>query len=159
MFGWIKDKAQAKITAMQAAELKAWISPLQSIDSDGVGAIVAMTAHMRHSVNTQKNVNLLVPHLAIHQAPFLAMEINKFIRTLQKSGNETFASGLFPWLFTVRACDNINLLAGTRELWRQLERGFGSVESAADNFNEMLGLNLDIEGATEFPEGFTPDPL
>lgn len=159
MFNWIKGKVDAKLTAVQAAEVDDWTRKLKSIDSIAVGGIVAMSAHARNQWRAKTGVDLLMPHLAIHQEPFIAMQLLQNLKGLQKAGNETAASGFFPWLFTVRACFDLNLLPNTRELWRQLERGFEDVESASEDLEIIFGARLSLERAKEFPQGFIPDPL
>ena len=159
MFKWIKRKVDAKLTTIQISEVDDWTRKLKSIDSDAVGMIVAMSAHVRNKWQTENGVDLLLPHMVIHQEPFITMHLAQTIKELQRAGNETTASGFFPWLFTTRACLDLNLLPNTRELWRQLERGFDYVESAANNLEMISGTRLLLERAQNFPDGFTPDPL
>lgn len=159
MFDWLKKKTIAKVTSDQAAEVVEWTKFLKSADSDNIGLIVAVAAHLRNGWLIDKHMDLLLPHLVIHQDPFVAIELGNRIKMLQKANNQAAACGYFPWLFTVRACFNLALLAETRELWRELERGFPHIISASRGYEEMFNVRLDLERATEFPGGFTPDPL
>lgn len=159
MFNWLKRKATAKITASHAAEVDDWTRKLRFLDSSSIGLIVAIAANVRNECLQVKGIDLLSPHLVIHQDPDIAATLVSHIKTFQKAGQNEAASGYFPWLFTVRACFDLDLLPNTRELWRQLERGFPHVESAAEKLEDMFGVRLNTYGATEFPQGFTPDPL
>lgn len=159
MFNWLKRKAANKITAFQAAEVDDWTRKLRSLDSTGIGAIVAIASNVRNEFLLENGIDLLLPHLAIHQDPYIAVKLLGRIKGFQKNNNQSAASGYFPWLFTVRACFEMDLLPNTRELWRQLERGFPHVASAADGLEETFGVILDTRDSNEFPDGFTPDPL
>lgn len=159
MFNWLKRKAATKINAVQAAEVDDWTRKLRSLDSSSIGAMVAVASNVRNEWLLESQVDLLLPHLVIHQDPYIAVKLLGRIKALQKGDNQTAASGYFPWLFTVRACFEMDLLPNTRELWRQLERGFPHVTSAADGFEETFGVMLDTRDASKFPDGFTPDSL
>ncbi len=159
MFNWLKRKATAQITASHAAEVDDWTRKLRSLDSSSIGAIVAIASNVRNEWLQEKNMDLLLPHLVIHQDPYIALMLGSKIKALQRANNQSAASGYFPWLFTVRACFDLDLLPNTRELWRQLQRGFPHVASAADGLEETFGVILDTRDANEFPDGFTPDPL
>ncbi len=159
MFDWLKKKAIAKVTSDQAAEVVEWTKFLKSADSDNIGLIVAVAAQLRNGWLIDDKVDLLLPHVVIHQDPFVGIKLSYKIKMLQKANNQAVACGYFPWLFTVRACFNLALLAETRELWRELERGFPHIISASRGHEEMFNVTLDVQRATEFPQGFTPDPL
>ena len=75
-----------------------------------------MSSHVRNHWRVETGIDLLLPHQAIHQEPFIATQLHREIKGLQKAGNETAASGFFPWLFTVRAYFDLDLLPNTREL-------------------------------------------
>jgi hypothetical protein len=159
MFNWIKRKVNSKLTKVQAAEVDDWTKKLKFMDASTIGITVVMSAHIRNIWRSEHSLDLLLPDLAINLEPYIALQLLKNIKNLQKTGNEFMAGGFFPWLFTVRACYDIDLVPNTRELWRQLERGFNYVDSASENIEEMFGFAPLAARATEFPLGFTPDPL
>jgi hypothetical protein len=57
------------------------------------------------------------------------------------------------WAHTVRACSNLKLTGGVREIWSHIERGSPyAVEAAANLF---LG---EVKHLGRFPDGITPKP-
>lgn len=63
------------------------------------------------------------------------------------------------WLHTFRSAARLELRSLGREMWKELERGFPYIEESAMLFWELTGRKLDIDGATSFPIGLTPDPI
>ena len=159
MFKWMARKIQSKATAVQLDEVVSWTRKLSFLDSQDIASIVAMTAHTRNRMLMEKGIDLLIPHLAVHQNPYIALHLASTIKELQKEHKEVVASGVYPWLFTVRACFELELLGSTRALWGQLERGFSSAETAAESLEGIFGMRLIVDDAVRFPDGFTPNPL
>ena len=159
MFGWLKNKAQAKFVGIQKREVDDWIAKLRSLDSSEVATILAMAMHYRNTVLDEKEIDLMFPFVVITIDPSFALKVNHDVQKLQREKLFSMASGAIVWLFTLRAALSPELRESGRQIWAQLERVFPKVEEAAHGFYAVTGMLPDFDGAGKFPDGFTPDPI
>ena len=157
MFSWIAQNAKRFSVNLQLRESEDWVRSLRNSDPDELGLLLAMTTHMRHRLEAEYQVGLLYPHIVALEKSELPIKIISLIKYLQRQNNPAAASGLFPWLFTLRACLNLELRPVAREMWLLLSRGERFVSQAASDIQFMSGFCPDIREFYLYPEGFQPN--
>lgn len=144
-----------KIENVQSRELEDFLSRMRYMDSDVLGGPAAITSLWADILNDQFGWDMYYPHVVATQNIDAALKIGGLVRNLQKqgpAGNMKAVGGLV-WNHTIRACTNLKLTGGVREIWSHIERGFPYAEEAAANM--ALG---EVNHLWRFPDGFTPQP-
>jgi hypothetical protein len=158
MVNWFKRKIIEWSVRKQKRELEAWLSSLKSANAHEIGMLVVMATSFRHSLERELGINLLTP-LALGEDPFLAVRINRVIKSLRSKGNKSLAAGGLVWLHTVRCGQAPEMRQLGRDLWRELRRGFPHVAGTIKDLNDMKELHPSVEDANEIPTGLEPDRI
>lgn len=153
--GWLTNKIGQWSLRQQKEELETYLSILKSMDGPEIGFVLAIATHMRHGLESA-HVDLMDPMACAAHKPDIAIELSRLINKFQKQGAPHIASGLMVWAHTIRAAIQPELRGIARAMWGELQRGFPYVQTAS--LNER-GESLNIEGAINFPAGFTPQPI
>ena len=156
--GWLSNKVGQWAGGRQQEEMQTFIAMLRTMDSTEIGLVVAGATHMRHGLESSGH-NVMDPIVYTSQNPTFAIFLSRTIAECQKQGRTHDAAGLMVWLHTMRAGIRIELRGLAREMWGQLSRGFPHVETSSIGIRGLSGGALNIQGATEYPAGFTPTPL
>mgnify|MGYP001614024996 CR=1 FL=1 len=156
--GWLNRKLDKWASDSQRKEMADFIDRLRTMDGTDLGLVVAMATTFRHQLEA-KGHNPMDPILYTRQNPDFCYLLSSTAVTFQKEGKPQDAAALMVWVHTARAGLRLELRSLGRELWKQLERGFPYVEETALPFRIITGTELNIEGATDFPIGLTPEPL
>jgi hypothetical protein len=156
MFNWLLKKVQTFSVGIQQTEVEGWLKRLRASDPNELGMLLAMATHMRHQLEKEFQIGLLYPHLVVLERPAVSVDLSKLISELQRQKNPVAASGIFPWLFTLRACFNIELRPPTREMWQLLAMGEPYIFDAKNNFRFISGNELDTHEYYLYPDGFQP---
>jgi|APLak6261699311_1056244.scaffolds.fasta_scaffold00349_7 hypothetical protein len=141
----------------QLKEINEFIENLKSMDSDEIGLLVAVSAHIKNSY-AQDGHYINDPIIYTAQNPLAAVEFGKLIRFMQKQKRPEYAAGVMVWLHTMRAGINLNLRSRARVMWGELERGFKSAPLHVWTINAPDGSRLNIKNYDTFPIGFDPEP-
>lgn len=146
-----------KFEKIQINELEDFLSRMRYMDSDSLGGVAALVWTWADMLNEDYGWNMYCPHVVAAQNIDAALKIGKMVRYLQKQGPEgsTRAVGGLVWAHTIRACSNLKLTGGVREMWSHIERGFPYAEDSA--INVLTGGELNH--LWKFPDGFTPEPI
>jgi hypothetical protein len=156
MFTWIKKRVLEKAEQSQRKEADDWNRRLSLLDGRDVAAILVMTQHWKNYLREEFIWELDFPHTVALHEPLAAFRLVKLIQTFQSKGETSVASGLFPWVFTLRAVTNVGLLDTAREVWSNLRRGDPYFDEARENL-AMLDLSgLRLYGDLRTPDGFEP---
>ena len=142
----------------QAKEARSFREKLSAEDSDEIGLVVACAANVRNQYRKQFGVDLNYPSQALHLDDLLPVKLARAIKESQKSGRYVDAASFMVWLHTLRAFNDHNIRNEVRGIWKQMERGFASAESQAENFYLLYGVELEIDGYQFFPDGLAPTP-
>lgn len=156
--GWFSRIFNTWAADTQRKEMADFIDLLRAMDGTELGLVVAVATHFRHELEADGH-KPMDPILYTRQNPWFCHLLSSTAITCQKKGRLQDAASLMIWLHTARASLRLELRSLGRELWKQLERGFPYVEEAALSYRIFSGTELNIEDATEFPIGFTPEPL
>ena len=156
--GWLARKIDAWASNKQRQEMTHFVSLLKSMDGSEIGVVVAVATHVRHQLEAQgHNPTDPIAYTAIN--PEFALLLSRTAISLQKQQRLQDAAAFMVWLHTARAAIRLELRSLGRDLWRELARGFPHVEEGALSCHLLLGVRPNIEGADQFPQGFTPEPL
>lgn len=142
----------------QKKELQAFIDGLASMDGPEIGSLLVVASHIRNNLE-ESGCRLLDPLVDYPRDPTIVLRLRGMIREYQRTKQLIDASGTMVWLHTMRVGGQHELRPLAREMWRQLERGFPYVDTAAF---DILRLTLKLpktKGYDQFPAGLTPDPL
>ena len=144
-----------KMENIQSRELEDFLERMRHLDSDTLGGPAAITSIWADLLQDQYGWNVYYPHIVATQNIDAALKIGGMVRHLQKQGPEGSlkAVGGIVWTHTIRACTNLRLTGGVREIWSHIERGFPYADEAAANF--LLG---EVRHLGRFPDGFSPIP-
>ena len=156
--GWFANRFDKWAERKQREELTAFVENLRASDSGELSAIVAMATHVRHGLEAEGHL-VTDPIIYCSTNLYFPFLLSRTIGQLQKESKLQVAVGFMVWLHTARAGVRLELRQLGRDMWRELARGFGNVEETAADLSMLTGQHLNVEGATEFPKGFTPDPL
>jgi len=140
-----------KIENVEIRELEDFVSRMRYLDSDTLGYASAMVAVWADELSIQNHWNLYYPHTVIEQDLAATMKLVNMVKQVQKTGDNNRATGGLVWVHTLRACSNLKLMGGVREMWSHIERGFPHTEVACSN----LGFEVPRRWGV-FPDGFTP---
>lgn len=155
IFGWLKQKTLEKFTAMQLKEVRDWTFRLENCEDSELGLTYAMTMHWKQFFLENENIDFHYPDLILINKPTISIELGNLIKYLQKNDASTSASGVFPWLFTMRAAGVLELRNATRLMWKNLYRGYPYHESAADDIRWAAGVKI-LAASNPFPpHGFS----
>jgi hypothetical protein len=123
MFGWLREKGRQAFLSSHQAELENWLTKLRAMDAQELGMVAILTCHARVIWFASGNQNLLLPDLCIYEDKFVVFKIGRQIESAQRDSSHGAVTGLFPWLFTLRACVHVELRPKTLEMWDQIDRG------------------------------------
>lgn len=155
--GWLLNKFNQWAGRKEKDELQQFLDMLKAMDGSELGLVVAGATHMRHALFSAGH-NVMDPIVYTAQNPAFLIFLSNLIRECQKSGRKQDAASLIVWLHTMRGAIRLELRGLAREMWAQLSRGFPHVVDAAPAMKALDGKPLNIDGAAQFPEGFTPTP-
>ena len=156
--GWLMNKINRLSSDKQRDEMTHFVDMLRAMDSAELGHVVAIATHMRHTLESEGH-NVMDPIVYAGQNIGFPLYLSKSINEAQKQSRMQDAAALMVWVHTARAGVRIELRGLAREMWRQLERGFPHMSESARAFERLSGSILNTQGATQFPAGFTPDPV
>ncbi|CCG41828.1 hypothetical protein [Magnetospirillum molischianum] len=155
---WFANLFLSWATKVQRKEITRFTDALRAMDSDEIGALLALATDLRHTLEADSRLDLLDPRAVEIIWPSAAQALNRQIRNMQATNSRELAAAAMVWLHTIRAANNPDLRMLGREMWRQLERGFPKVEQAAADLQVVGMSHLNIEGYSVFPLGLSPDP-
>lgn len=155
---WLARRIDAWASGRQQKEVSDYVARLRSMDGAEIGMVVAMATHFRHLFAAQGH-DVMDPMLSTTINPALPSFVAKLIRQAQQAQQLPQAGALMVWLHTLRGAVRLELRQSARDMWRELARGFPHVDDARYNLLEITGRLTDVDGADQFPKGFTPDPL
>lgn len=141
----------------QRKELSAFVDNLRAMDSQELGALLAIATDARHSLEAKGHM-ILDPIVYFSMNPGFLMYLSHWIIQLQKEGKPMAAAALAIWLHTMRAGARLELRQLGRDMWRELTRGFPSVAESAADLESLLGRHFNTEDASVYPKGLTPEP-
>lgn len=150
MFSWLKGKAQRKFADMQRQELQQFVNMLEGIGDEEAGLVCALAANFRNETVDVCDLSDPINTVSIGMPLILVQHY----QDLQKRGLQVIAPGVAVWLHTARAVhapENRNL---ARAMWMEIARGVPHAPTAADDFHQMMGRELDIKGYEVPPIGF-----
>jgi len=154
---WLSNKFEQWAVNGLKEELSTFVNALKSMDGQEIGFIVALATNGRH-VFEEKEHNLMDPIVCASKDPEAIFLLIRLKRDMQKRGRFHVVPALMVWIHTIRAAMHIELRGLAREMWGQLERGFPYVEESAFTAFNLDGRLLKIDGADQFPIGFSPTP-
>ena len=143
---------------VQRKELNSFLEKLKGMDGAELGMPLAVATHFRHALEAAGHMPMdMIPYIAIN--PAFAQQLSRQANAFQSAGNLMAAVGPMVWCHTARAAISQELRPLARAMWGELARGLPHIDAANVMFRQMSGSYLDIEGASDFPIGFTPEPL
>jgi hypothetical protein len=156
LFSWLRQKAVAKALSIQEAELRIWLRKLENVDNSEMAFLLAMTFHNRNHILNLFDIDLLYPDVAIVNRPMMPTQLVNTIQDLQKNNTQSYASGYFPWVFTLRACLMVELRNETRILWQHLQRGCDILSMDVGGYVDIVGERLNYRDYEKVSLGFEP---
>ena len=121
-------------------ELRQFIENLKVMDSDEIAFLVYSCWKVKEFF-LLRGIDLLRPFEIEAEKPAYCTEFADIIRGLQKDRKLVAAGACMPFLHTLRAAHVIELRGLCREMWAELARG------------------MDNPTISDFPDGFTPQPI
>ena len=156
MYRWLKRRAEISLLKQMNDDLDRFLLGLKGGDNRDVACVVATAAHIRNNILRDDGVDLLQPLLEESRDPMLAWKMNKLYAQAQKEAPD-LAAGVAVWVHTLRAANTPELRLKGRMMWAELARGFPFVETQADDFRQVTGYPLKIEGYESTPNGLEPN--
>lgn len=157
MLTWLERKFFSWSVDKQKKELETWLGMLRAMNSDEIGAVVAIATHIRHGLEKTYLVNLLDPVVTASLSPNLVFTLHKWIKEYQSRGDRSSAAGVMVWLHTIRCGTSLELRQHGRELWRELQRGFPFAVASAQGIYSISGVMLNTQGSGSVPTGLEPE--
>lgn len=121
-------------------ELLQFIENLKVMNSDEM-AFLVYSCWKTQGFFLLRGIDLLSPFEIEAEKPAYCTEFADIIRMLQKERKFVAAGACMPFLHTLRAAHFIELRGLCREMWAELARG------------------MDNPTVSNFPDGFTPQPI
>lgn len=140
-------------------ELQEYLDVVSKMDGAALGVTVAVAANLRNSFFKKTGIDLADPVAAMENNPKIYYELYYMVEELEREKKLLEAALLTIWVHTLRAASDPRLRKHGRKLWGELSRGFSHVAASAERISATQGQKLNIDGATEFPVGFTPRPF
>lgn len=148
MFNFIRAKIQRRNSKEAREALQYFVDMLEGADLDGRALTVAFGTDLRNKVlNTQE-------FREARGQGFSATLLLQMYHRMQKEGLLPNAAGCAVYLHTERAMNDLTLVVVAKKMWSFLEESFPYVEDAADGYETMTGIHLDLRGYDIIPEGF-----
>ncbi len=156
MFGWVKEKAKAKITETRRKEARDYVEALAQMEDDELASLVVIATHTRHTLLKHNNWDLLYPKSVIEASPTAIFAISKLVKDFQNDKQFICASGAMVWVHTLRCVEEDALWYLGRAIWRHLSRGFPYVPEFV-RAQELIGAFPNVEGYNLVPHGLWSD--
>ena len=130
-------------------EMQEIVNLLKGMDYDEIEFLVEAMFNFSQSMlnealllgGNRVGFDLMHPHGMVDADSQCIVRFKDMITQMQRQGEVHSAAACMPWLHTLRAAFYPELRGLCREMWKELARGM----------NDPV--------ATDFPEGFTPEPL
>jgi len=155
---WLSNKINKWASGKQTEELEHFVQMLRGMDGPELGHVVALATNLRHGMERDGH-NVMEPVVYTSANPGFVLLLSRMVAEAQKQGRMQDAAGLMVWTHTARAGVRLELRVLAKEMWRELARGFPHVVESARGFERTTGRVLRIQGAEQFPAGFTPELL
>lgn len=138
-------------------ELLKYQNVISSMDDEELGATLAMAANFRNNFLKRTGLDLANPIVAIESDPKIYYELVQFAAEWKKQKKLSEAASSTLWVQTLHAASDPVLRKYGRNLWKELARGFAHVAEASEELYLAQRKELELDGATSFPNGFTPN--
>lgn len=138
--------------ARQDKELRRFLGDLAALDDEQVGAMLAGATQMRHALESV-GIEALTPERAFRADPGVIYRLSQLNVEYLRKGQDGVADWLMVWVHTFRAAARPALRPLGRALWRELGRGRPHVFDAATELRILSGVEMDLAGFDEIPEG------
>lgn len=143
----------------QQRQIDEYLRHLRDSPSEGIGMVLAMSAHMRNRYLVDRGVDFLRPKNVTATDPRLVVTLVDVAKDFQRKGTIGLcnAAALMIWCHTLRATLNPRLTPKVLEMWRELARGFPYIEDGLVDIHQMTGEFVDLRDAGRFPSEFVPE--
>ena len=159
MGNWLKRKIQIASVKAATEDLERFLKSLRGASDEEIGMLVVVATMIR--VNLRKKGRLHDEYLRIPTpgdgSGYAPLFLSRLIKTFQKNGQPTDASGAMVWLHTVRSLAFPELRVLGREMWGELHRGFPYVERSFSEIEAMT--NSPVSDMVRIEAKFLPSDL
>lgn len=138
-------------------ELLEYLNVVSKLDGAALGVTLAVAANLRNIFFKKTGIDLADPVAAMENNPKIFYELYYMVEELEREKKLLEAALLTIWVHTLRAASDPSLRQHGTKLWEELSRGFAHVAESAERIYATQGQKLNIDGATEFPVGLSPN--
>jgi len=143
--------------SVERQQIDDFVSRLSILDAQQLGFVMALALYWRNQM-LLSDIDLLHPIRSLEEIPDLKLKLVEQVNQLQRTGEQSFASGLMVWVHTLRAASLPELVSGGRKMWRELQRVFDHIDAGARSAERVLAKTwVCTDGAGQFPDGFAPE--
>lgn len=141
-----------------SSELTDFCNELRLMTPYQLGFIVAIATHMRNEL-ADKSLPFMDPFKDIQKSISATYTLTRLMR-LYRSKKETLdEQAAMVWMYTFKAATMPGLELAAVDMWRELGRGFPSVEDSAEQMMRLTYKRPVITGYDQYPLGLEPPPL
>ncbi len=156
--GFISNWIRRSSVELNRRQLVEFLDKMRGMDGAELGTALAVATDFRHTLESAgHNPMDMITYVAIN--PRFALQLSRLGISQQKSGNMMGAVATMVWCHTARAAISPEHRLQARERWGHLARGRPHVRLAGLVAGQLIGRSLNVEGADQFPIGFTPHVL
>lgn len=148
MLNFLKGKLQRWGSKQAKEELQYFVDMLEGADLEGRALTVALATDIRNKVINSDDFR------SARTAGVSVPQLRQFYQQLQQAGMLPNAAGCAVCLHTERAMIDLTLMVVAKRMWKLLEQSFPYVEAAADGFELLTGLTLELRDYDQIPDGF-----
>lgn len=156
---WLAHRRQQRASLLARRDLDEFLLQLRGLGAAERGLVAAQAADFCRFMYG-RGLDLRWPALALQVHPTVETEIAQTIVEQQQRGRGLALPGPMVWAHTLRAINRLELMAGAKEMWCIVARGFDRAELAAIEYNFAMQGGHVLKVKPEFlviPRDFETD--
>ena len=151
MFGWLEKR----VSATMRADAERFLVSLQGAEQEVLDVIAGTTIYWA-SFYAAKGREMYSMELWLPREKLFPVELVSSIKTLQKGGGSSSATGLMVWLHSARALLYPDLRLAGRNIWSELAKATSDAQDLADEVAMANGKFPIVNLISQIPMGLEP---